>query len=99
MKFVAPSDTTSLLPGGMVGTPETATQFAAVSHAVLTEPFQATIFGLSETVQRPVMSARESCSTQLLTASLAVSPETVQGGSKRKSRRLASEFPLSSESS
>src|SRR5437773_8659436 len=79
IKFVAPSNTTSLLPGGITGTPETATQFAAVSQAVLTEPFHATIFGLSETVHRPVMSVSELCSTQLFAASLAVSPETVQG--------------------
>src|SRR6266699_3936434 len=98
-KLVFPNTTTSLVPGGVLALPATTSQFPAVSQAVLIDPIQATIFGLSETVHRPVMSVSALCSAQLLAVFLAVTPESVQGGSKRNSCSADSMFPFSSLSS
>ena len=41
--MVFPNRTTSLVPGGALAAPAKMSQFAAVSQAVLTDPFQATV--------------------------------------------------------
>jgi hypothetical protein len=67
-----------LVEGGRLGLPDTTVQFAAVSHAVLTDPFQrATPLSL-DMVQRPARSVSEACSTQLFVVSLPLLPDKTQ---------------------